>query len=62
VAQRIEDYRELNGRFKALEELMLVKGIGEKTFELIRPHVALEGETTLSEKVRVPRSSDSQEG
>ena len=62
VAQRIEDYREQNGRFKALEELMLVKGVGEKTFELIRPHIALEGETTLTEKVRVPRSSDSQEG
>ncbi len=62
VAQRIEDYREQNGRFKALEELMLVKGIGERTFELIRPHIALEGETTLTEKVRVSRSSDSQEG
>ena len=55
VAQRIVDFREQNGRFKALEDLMLVKGIGEKTFELIRPHVSLQGETTLTEKIQLPR-------
>lgn len=57
VAQRIIDFREDNGGFKAAEELMLVKGIGERTYELIRPYVVVEGETTLSEKVSVPRSS-----
>jgi competence protein ComEA len=55
VAQRIVDYREANGAFKALEDLMLVRGIGEKTFDLIKPYAALSGETTLKEKVRVPR-------
>jgi len=56
VAQRIVDFREANGRFKAVEDLMLVRGIGEKTFELIRPHVTISGETTLTEKVVVPKS------
>jgi competence protein ComEA len=32
VAQRIVDYREKNGPFERIAELMNVKGIGEKTF------------------------------
>jgi competence protein ComEA len=55
VAQRILDYRQANGPFKTLEDLMLVRGIGERTFELLKPHVTLSGETTLTEKVRVSR-------
>ena len=30
-----------------IEELMNVKGIGEKTFDRLRPHLVVEGETTL---------------
>lgn len=56
VAQRIVEFREENGGFKALEDLMLVRGIGEKTFDLIEPYATLSGETTLTEKVRVGRS------
>ena len=52
VAQRIVDFREQNGSFKAVEDLMLVRGIGEKTFERLAPYITLSGETTLSEKVR----------
>jgi competence protein ComEA len=55
VAQRIVEFREKNGRFKATEDLMLVRGVGEKTFALIKPHVAVSGETTLVDKVQVPR-------
>lgn len=55
VAQRIVEFREKNGRFKAAEDLMLVRGVGEKTFTLIKPHVAISGETTLVEKVQVPK-------
>jgi len=55
VAQRIIDFREQNGKFKEAQDLMLIKGIGEKTFELIEPYVNLAGETTLTEKVSVPR-------
>ncbi len=57
VAARILAFREANGPFKAIEDLMLVEGIGERTFELIRPHVALSGETTLAEKVHVARAA-----
>jgi competence protein ComEA len=32
VAQRIVEYRQKNGGFKKVEELMNVKGIGEKSF------------------------------
>ncbi len=51
IAQRIVEFREQNGDFKAAEDLMLVRGIGEKTFELLKPYLTLSGETTLSEKV-----------
>jgi competence protein ComEA len=33
IAQRIIEYRNKNGKFKKLEDLMQVKGIGEKTFK-----------------------------
>ena len=32
TAQRIVEYRQKNGSFKKIEELMNVKGIGEKSF------------------------------
>ena len=58
VAQRIVDFREANGKFKQKEDLLLVRGIGERTFELLESYVAVEGETTLTEKVRVPRATE----
>ncbi|MDE6881054.1 MAG: helix-hairpin-helix domain-containing protein [Oscillospiraceae bacterium] len=39
LAQRILDYREANGPFLSVEELMEVKGIGEKTLEKFRDSV-----------------------
>ncbi|HEV7672798.1 MAG TPA: helix-hairpin-helix domain-containing protein [Thermoanaerobaculia bacterium] len=56
VAQRIVEHRKANGAFKKVEDLMLVKGIGEKTFALIRPYLATSGETTLKEKVKAARA------
>lgn len=58
VAQRIIDFRDENGRFKSPQDLMLVKGIGEKTFELLEPYVSVEGETTLSGKVSSTSQSE----
>lgn len=58
VAERIVEFRRTNGKFTAIEDLMLVQGIGERTFELMEPYLTIEGETTLEEKVRVARSDD----
>jgi competence protein ComEA len=56
VADRIVDYRKQNGPFKKPEDLMLVQGIGEKTFQLLKPYVATSGDTTLKEKVKGGKS------
>lgn len=56
VAERIVEFRDKNGRFKKAEDLLLVSGIGDRTFDLIKPYVSLEGETTLEEKVSVSKS------
>ncbi|WP_099187398.1 helix-hairpin-helix domain-containing protein [Tepidibacter mesophilus] len=36
TASRIVEYRSQNGKFKAIEDIMMVKGIGEKKFESIK--------------------------
>jgi competence protein ComEA len=41
TAQRILEYREKNGGFKKVEELMNVKGIGEKSFLRLKPRIAV---------------------
>ncbi len=61
VALRIIEFRNSNGKFAAATDLMQVRGIGEKTYELMEAHVTVEGKTTLTEKVRVPRSSSAKD-
>ncbi len=39
MAGRIIEYRNTNGPFTSLDELKKVKGIGKKTFELIKPYL-----------------------
>lgn len=41
MAQRIVDYREKNGKFKAIEEIKNVSGIGDKTFEKLRDSITI---------------------
>jgi competence protein ComEA len=40
-AQRIVDYRENNGPFKAPEDIMNVKGIGQKTWEANKDRIVV---------------------
>jgi comEA protein len=56
LAARIVEHREKNGAFKAPEDLLLVRGIGERSFENLRPYVAVSGATTLDHDVPAPRS------
>lgn len=41
TAQRILDHRQKNGSFKKIEELMNVKGIGEKAFLKLKPMITV---------------------
>jgi competence protein ComEA len=39
TAQAIVSFREARGRFRMVDELDAVKGIGPKTLDLLRPHI-----------------------
>jgi competence protein ComEA len=41
TAQRIIEYREKNGGFKKVEDLMNIRGIGEKNFLKLKPLVMI---------------------
>ncbi len=49
TAQAIVDHRQKNGSFKKIEELMNIKGIGEKSFLKLKPMI-----TVVSEKPEKP--------
>ncbi len=51
AAERIVEYRKSHGPFAQPEELMEVKGVGEKLFVKLKPYLTLSGPTTLSSKV-----------
>src|SRR5438874_968801 len=44
TAQRIVDYRQKNGAFKKIEELMNVRGVGEKSFLKLKPLITVNGD------------------
>ena len=50
TAKNIMDYRTQNGNFKAVDDLLKVKGIGEKTLGKMKSYVILDGESTLTKK------------
>ena len=50
-AERIVEYRKEHGSFSRVEDLMEVKGVGEKLFTTLKPYLSLSGPTTLTEKV-----------
>jgi competence protein ComEA len=51
LADRIVEHRKDHGPFKRVEDLMEVKGVGEKMFASLKPYLAVSGQTTLAEKV-----------
>jgi competence protein ComEA len=44
IAQRILDYRKENGNFKRVEDLMKVRGIGEKVFAQLKDLITVGAE------------------
>ncbi len=48
LARRIVEYREENGPFTRVEEIMRVRGIGYKTFEKIKDHITV-GDKEMAE-------------
>ena len=42
-AQAIIDYRNQNGPFKSIDDIKRVKGIGDKTFDVIKGDITLSG-------------------
>jgi len=51
LADRIVAHRSQHGPFKRVEDLMEVKGVGEKMFTSLKPYLATSGATTLASKV-----------
>lgn len=51
LADRIVAHRTQHGPFKRIEDLMEVKGVGEKFFTTLKPYLSVTGPTTLAEKV-----------
>jgi comEA protein len=49
VAQRIIDHRIKNGKFRKIEEIMKVRGIGEKVFKGIKDRITV-GNVKVKEK------------
>lgn len=52
LAQRVVEYRKTNGNFKKVEDLMEVKGVGEKLFVTLKPHLTVSGDSTLTRKIK----------
>ena len=48
TAARIVEYRQKNGPFKKIEELMNVQGIGEKSFLKLRPQLTVDARPSTS--------------
>jgi competence protein ComEA len=56
LAGRIIEYREANGPFRTIDEIVAVKGIGDSSLKKLEPYLVTSGATTVTEKIRLPRS------
>jgi competence protein ComEA len=57
LAGRIIEFREANGPFQTVDEILAVKGIGESSFARLEPYIVTSGATTLTDKVQMARSN-----
>ena len=46
-ARAVVEARDARGGFQSVDDLLAVKGIGEASLAKLRPHLAVDGETTL---------------
>jgi competence protein ComEA len=53
-AEAIVKYR-AEKPFKQVDQIMRVKGIGKKSFQSMKPYLAIEGPTTLKSKVKLSK-------
>lgn len=58
LAERVIEFREANGVFQSVEEIVAVRGIGENSLVMLEPFLVTSGATTLTLKVKTPRSTD----
>lgn len=54
LAQRIVAHREKNGPFRTLEELLIVRGINRKKFEVLRPLLYVDPPTVVQGRGEKP--------
>lgn len=59
LAGRIIEFREANGPFRSVDEILAIKGIGERSFEKLEPWIVTSGTTTLTDKVKLASSTGS---
>jgi competence protein ComEA len=52
LAKKIIEHRQANGEFKSPDELVLVPGVGDRSYELMAPYLTVKGDTTLKEKAK----------
>jgi competence protein ComEA len=62
LADRIIEFRQSNGPFGSVDELVAVKGIGERSLANLEPFVTTQGATTLNAKVKLPRTTNPDDG
>jgi competence protein ComEA len=62
LADRIIEFRQSNGPFGSVAELVAVKGIGERSLAKLEPFVTTQGATTLNDKVKLPRTTNAGDG
>lgn len=58
-AQAIIDHRDKNGQFKTVDDLKLVRGIGDKMLEQLRPQVTVDGKAAPKDAAPNPAAAAS---